>query len=136
MSATSAPATPPNTRSDGPGSAFTAVLNAAVGGAASKMDDQVSRWTDRLNGIASGERSSPAEAAGVAGAKASLQGRNPFWAAVRGLWSAGSPAVRAAVVTALVATILLLVTSPVLLLVFLVSLLVIAAVQRAMRAAR
>jgi hypothetical protein len=140
-------------RPDGPASAFTTVLNAAVGGAAAQLDHQVSRWTEKLNRVASGAGDAVADAAdkglddladgggamqaaGASGLKAKLHGGGAFKAAVRGAWEAGSPAVRAAIVTALVATILLLLASPVLLLVFLLSLLVIAAVHRARRSAR
>ena len=120
MSATTSPPTA--------SAAFTTVLNAAVGGAAARMDEQITRWTDKLNG------GGVQEAAGASALKAKLQGRGAFKAAVKGAWEVGSPAVRAAIVTAVVATILLLLTSPVLMLVFLLSLLVIAAVHRARRA--
>lgn len=115
-------------RPDSAAGAFTSVLNAAVGGAVSKLEERVAGWTDKLNGIASGEAKQSAAAAGI---DASMQGKNPFWAAVKGAWSGGTPVVRAAIVSAIVATILLLLLSPVLLLVFLLSLLVIAAVHRA-----
>jgi hypothetical protein len=142
----SATATSPAAR---PAAAFTTVLNAAVGSAASRLDEQVTRWTRKLNDVASGEVADLADqglddlagsgdalqSAGASGLRAKLNGGSPFRAAVKGLWQAGSPAVRAAVVTAVVATILLLLVSPVLLLVFLLSLLVIAAVQRARRSA-
>jgi hypothetical protein len=140
--------------SDGAASAFTSVLSAAVSGAATRMDGRISRWTDKLNDIASGEASSgqatdladegldhlgegggSLRSAGASGLKARVHGRSPFRAAVKALWKEGSPAVKAAVVTAIVATILLLILSPVLLLVFLLSLLVIAAVTRARRSA-
>ena len=133
--------------------AFTSILSAAVGGAAAKLEQQVVGWTDKLNGIASGDGGSgqlvdladaglddlgegggAKQTAGAAGAKAGLHGKNPFWAAVKGAWRGGTPVVRAAIVSAIVATILLAL-SPVLLLVFLLSLLVIAAVHRA-RAAK
>ena len=138
------------TRPQGPAGAFTTVLNAAVGGAAAGLDEKVTRWTRKLNGIAAGEAAGLADdgldalasgggagrTAGAEGLRAALGGRSVLRAAIRGAWQAGSPAVRAAVVTAVVATILLLLVSPVLLLVFLLSLLVIAAVQRAVRASR
>ena len=56
----SATTTSPTTqaRPDGPAGAFTSVLNAAVSGAATRMDSRISRWTDKLNEIASGEPSS------------------------------------------------------------------------------
>lgn len=136
-------------RTDSAASVFTGVLNAAVGSAANKMEQRVAGWTDKLNGIASGgssgglteladaglddlaEGGGAQQSAGAAGVKASMHGKNPFWAAVKGAWQGGTPVVRAAIVSAIVATILLLVLSPVLLLVFLLSLLVIAAVQKA-----
>jgi hypothetical protein len=111
------------------GGAFTTVLNAAVGSAATSLDRQVTRWTDRLNGIASDPVASGALRAGV-------RGENPVWGAIKGAWQDGSSAVRAAVVTAVVAMIVLLLVSPVLLLAFLLSLLVIAAVHRARAATR
>ncbi len=134
MSTTTAPAHDAHT--DSAAGAFTSVVNAAVGGAAGKLDQQFSAWTDKLNGIASGDGGSAKQSAGAAGAKAHLRGKNPFWAAVKGAWSGGTPVVRAAIVSAIVATILLLVVSPVLLLVFLLSLLVIAAVHRARTATK
>ena len=126
MSATAA--SPTTGAGEGPAAAFTSVLNAAGGSAASRLDEQVSRWTDRLNGVSP---TGTAESAVVSGVDAKLHGRNPFWAAVKATWKEGSATVRAAVVTAVVATILMLLVSPVLLLVFLLSLLVIAAVMRA-----
>ena len=123
-----ATSTGPRVRSDNPAGAFTSILNAAVGGAASRLEQQVVGWTDRLNDTASGGAKQSAAAAGV---DAGLRGKNPFWAAVTGAWRGGTPVVRAAIVSAIVATILLLVLSPVLLLVFLLSLLVIAAVTKA-----
>ena len=123
----------PGVRTDDPAGAFTAILNAAVGGAAATLEKQVVGWTDRLNGIASGGAGQSAAAAGL---DAGLRGRNPFWAAVKGAWRGGTPVVRAAIVAAIVATILLLVLSPALLLVFLLSLLVIAAVHKAREATK
>jgi hypothetical protein len=119
----------PATTSTTAAGAFTTVLNAAVGSAASSLDRQVTRWTDKLNGIAS----DPASAGAV---RAGLRGENPVRGAIKGAWRDGSSAVRAAVVTAVVATIVLLLVSPVLLLAFLLSLLVIAAVHRARAATR
>jgi hypothetical protein len=71
-----------------------------------------------------------AQQAGAEGVKAHVHGKNPAWAVIRGLWHAGTPAVRAAVVTSAVAAVLLLLVSPVLLVVYLLSWLVIAAVCR------
>ena len=116
-----------------PAGAFSSVLNAAVSGAASTMEQQVGRWTDKLNGIADGGAK---QTAGAAGIEAAMHGKSPVWAAVNGAWRGGTPVVRAAIVAAIVATILLLLLSPALLLVFLLSLLVIAAVQKARSTAR
>ena len=133
-----------------PAGAFTSVLNAAVGNAAAKLERQVDGWTDKLNGLASGDGSAGGlagvadegldeladgggakQAAGAKGIKAALHGKNPVWAAVRGAWQGGTPVVKAAIVAAVVSAILLLLLSPVLLIVFLLSLLIIAAVHRA-----
>ena len=132
-----------------PATAFTTVLNAAVGSAAAKLEQKVDVWADRLNGVAAGGDSSGGPAAladkglddlaeggsakkqAVAkGVKAGLHGKNPFWAAIKGAWQGGTPAVRAAIIAAFASTILLLLLSPVLLVVFLLSLLIIAAVHR------
>ena len=150
MSAT-APATARGVRVDhSPASAFTSVLNAAVGGAAANLEQRVGGWADKLNGVASGgdspgglaglaeegldelaEGGGAKQKAGAEGVKAGLHGRNPVWAAIKGAWQGGTSAVRAAIVTAAVSAGLLLLLSPVLLLVFLLSLLIIAAVHRA-----
>ena len=137
-----------------PAGAFTSVLNAAVGSAAAKLERRAVIWTDKLNGITRGDNSSGGlaaladegldalaegggakEKAGAEGIKAGLHGRNPVWAAIKGAWKAGTPAVRAAIISAVVSAILLLLLSPVLLIVFLLSLLITAAVHRA-RAAK
>jgi len=133
------------------GSLFTDALNSTLGGATAKLSSKVDEWTDRLNDVASGtarklyseigEQAAKGleDATGDGGAKeqaitegvaASLRGKNPFWASLKGAWSGGNAFVRAAIVTALVGVVLLLVLSPVLLLVFLLSLLVIAAVAK------
>jgi hypothetical protein len=125
------------------------VLNAVVGAAAAKLQRTTAGVIDKLEGVAGKDKSSDvvggladkgldavaesggaAQAAGAEGIKAGLHGKNPAWAAVRGAWNAGSPAVRAAIVTAAVGAVLLLVISPVLALVYLLSWLVIAAVHR------
>jgi hypothetical protein len=150
-----ATSTAPGIRTDHPAGAFTSVLNAAVGGAAARLEQHVVGVTDKLNGIGSDGDSSgelarladeglddlaegggAKQTAGAAGAKAGMQGKSPFWAAIKGAWRGGTSVVRAAIVAAIVATILLLLLSPVLLLVFLVSLLIIAAVHRARAAKR
>lgn len=138
----------------GPANAFTSVLNAAIGSAAAKLEHKVVVWADKLNGVAGEGGSSGGlptwadegldalaegggvkEKAGAEGVKAGLHGKNPIWAAIKGSWQAGTPVVRAAIIAALASAILLLVLSPVLAVVFLLSLLVVAAVQRA-RAAK
>jgi hypothetical protein len=136
-----------------PATAFTSVLNAAVGVAAGKLEEKVVEWTDKLSGVAGGDASSGLTAladkgldelarsggatqkAGAAGIKARLHGRNPLWAAVQGAWQAGTPVVRASIVAGLASSLLLLLLSPVPLLVFLLSLLIFALVQR-IRAAK
>jgi hypothetical protein len=126
------------------------VLSAAVGSAATKLEQRVDGWADRLNSVAG--RGSPSrgltaladeglddlaegggakQQAGARGVQAGLHGKNPFWAALKGAWQGGTPVVRAAIVAALASTILLLLLSPVLVLVFLLSLLIIVAVHRA-----
>ena len=154
MSAVSASTTGEGRALHSPAGAFASVLSVAVGVAAAKLERKVVRWADKLNGVASGdgasgvvadvadkgldelaESGSAAEAAGAEGIKASLHGQNPIWGAVTGAWQSGTPVVRAAIVTAGVSAILLLLVSPVLFVVFLLSLLIIAAVHRA-RAAK
>lgn len=138
----------------GAAGAFTSVLNAALGTVAAKLERRIAGWTEKLNGVAAGGDSSEglvgladeglddltqgggaAQRAGAEGVKAGLHGANPIWAAIRGAWQSGTPAVKAAIVAAALSAVLLLLVSPVLLLVYLLSLLIIAAVQRA-RAAR
>lgn len=135
-----------------PSGAFTSILNAAVGSAAAKLEENVGSWTDKLHDYAAGQGSSGGLAdqgldaisegggakqkAATEGVKAGVHGRNPFWAAVKGAWQAGTPVVRAAIVAAVVSVILLLLTSPVLLLVFLLALAIIAAVHKARAAKR
>jgi hypothetical protein len=121
-----------------------------VGSAAARLENKVVAWADKLEGVASGRAASDGlnrvadagldrlaegggakQKAGAEGIKASLHGENPFWAAVKGAWQAGTPVVRAAIIAGGVAAILLLLLSPVLLLAFLLSLLIVAAVHRA-----
>ena len=132
-----------------PGSAFTSVLHAAVGTAASALEKRVGGWADKLDGVAAGgdgsgglagladkgidelgDRGGAKKKATAEGAKATLHGKNPLWPAIKGAWEAGTPVVRAAIIAGLASSILLLVLSPVPLLVFLLSLVILAAVQR------
>jgi hypothetical protein len=150
MSATAASTTGRARGEQSPAGAFTSILNAAVGSAAAKLEQQVGGWADKLNGLASGADSSGGlpglvdegldvlgegggakQKAGAEGVKAVLHGENPVWAAVKGAWQGSTPAVKAAIVAAVASVILALLLSPVLLLVFLLSLLIIAAVHRA-----
>jgi hypothetical protein len=135
-----------------PAGAFTSILTAAVGFAAGKLERKVAAMTDKLQGVADPSAASgalgaladegldelaeggAANKAGAEGLKAGLHGKNPVWAAVGGAWQSGTPVVRAAIVTAAASTVLLLILTPVLGVVFLLSLLLIAAVQRARRA--
>jgi hypothetical protein len=114
---------------------------------------KLEEWTDKLQGAGDGDSGGglaaladrgldeladgggAAMGAGVAAVGAVLHGDNPVIAAIKGAWRAGTPAVRAAIITAAVAAVLLLLLSPVLFIIFLLSLLVLAAVQRS-RAAR
>lgn len=149
MTSTGSPTTQDD-RSFTPGGAFASILNAAVGFAAGKLERRVAAWTDKLQGVATGDSSSGdltaladvgldelaedgtvGQKAGAEGVKAGLHGGNPVWAAIRATWQSGTPVVRAAVVAGAVSVILLLLLSPVVLLVFLLSLLIIVIIQRA-----
>ena len=139
------------------GSLFTDVLNDAIGGTAARLSTKVDEWTDRLNDVAAGtaknvsseighqaakgldeiaDDGSAKQQAVAAGVVAGVRGKNPLWAALKGAWSGGSVAVKAAIVAVVLGVVLLLVVSPVLLLVFLLSLLVIAAVMKVRSASR
>ena len=152
MSSTAAATTRGVRAEHSPAGAFTSVLNAAVGSAAAKVEQEVGVWADKLGGVAGDSSSGLAaladegldalaegggakEKAGAEGVKAGLHGKNPIWAALKGAWQAGTPVVRAAIIAALASAILLLLLSPALLVVFLLSLLIIAAVHR-VRAAK
>jgi hypothetical protein len=134
---------------DSPTEAFTSALNAAVGSAAVVLEKKVVGWADRLSDIASGgdprrglktladrglgelaDSGGAKQKASAEWIKATLHGKNPMWPAVKGAWEAGTPVVRAAIIAGFAAAILLLPLSPVPLLVFLLSLLILAAVQR------
>lgn len=106
---------------------------AAVGYAVQKASHQVDDWTRRLDEIAS--PSGATERAVVEGAKASVTGRNPVWAAAKGAWLGASGPVRLAMVVSLV---LLAVQAPVLLLLLILGFLVaglVAAIVAGVRAA-
>lgn len=130
-----------------PDNTISGPLSIIIGTTVEWIEHKVADWTDNLNHVAHVEKSdlrrvssdSLGEAAeggsatrqtGLKGAHASIQGKNPIWAATKGAWAGGCAVVRAAIVASVLATILL-VLSPVL---FLLSLLIIAAIHRAMRA--
>jgi hypothetical protein len=155
MSSTATSATREVRADQSPAGAFASVLNAAVGSAAATLEQKVVAWADKLDGFAGGGDSSGGLAAladegldeladdggakqkaGAEGVKAGLHGKNPVWPAIKGAWQAGTPVVRAAIISAVVAAILLLLLSPVLLVVFLLSLLIIAAIHRVRAAGR
>src|SRR6476659_1908860 len=94
----------------GPAEACTSVLNAVIGSAATKLEQKVAVWSDKLNGVAGGGDSSGGlvaladagldelaegggakEKAGAEGVKAGLHGKNPVWAAVKGARQGGTP---------------------------------------------
>jgi hypothetical protein len=125
-------------------------LNAVVGTVATRLERKAAGWADKLESVAGKDRSGDlvteladegldavaesggvAQRAGAEGVKAHLHGKSPARAVLRGVWQEGSPAVRAAVVTAAVGGVVLLLLSPALLLVYLLAWLVLAAVHRA-----
>jgi hypothetical protein len=118
--------------SSSPGAAFARVVSTAVEYGVAKASRTADGLTRKLTTGA--EEAGAPQRAGLRGAQAALEGKNPVWAAVKGAWSGGTATVRAAIVTALVTLLLLAVLSPVLLLVFLLSLLVVAAVAQVRRA--
>ena len=75
-------------------------------------------------------RVSQTAAGRTGGAAGGSKGSNPVWASIKLGWSSAGPRVKAAIVAGVVAIILMLLLSPVLLLVFLLSWLVIAAVEK------
>ena len=135
--------------SPSPAQAFGMVLDAAVGTVAAKLERKTAGWIDKLSAVAGENHSTDAideltdagldavaesgglaQRAGAEGVKARVHGKSPAWAAIRAVWRAGTPAVRAAIVTSAVAAVVLLLVSPALLVVYLLSWLVIAAVCR------
>ena len=117
-----------------PGQAFGMALDAVVGAVAAKLERKTAGWADKLESVATKNRSSDtvthladagldavadsggvAQRAGAEGAKAHLHGKSPT---------------RAAIATSAIAAVVLLLLSPALLLVYLLSWLVIAAVHR------
>lgn len=106
---------------------FGAFVEVATAKASQKVDD----WTRKLNDVAAPEGAT--SRAAYEGVKASLAGRNPFWAALRGAWTGASAKVKVAEVLALV---LILVLAPVPTLLILLGLLVAAIVAGIRAAAR
>lgn len=120
----------PSRPSASPGEAFTRVVTTTVEYGVARLSRAADGWTRKLTDGGDGAT----RRAGIYGAEAALEGRNPVWAAVKGAWTGSTATVKAAIVAALVALLLLAVLSPVLLLVFLLSLLVVAAVAQVRRA--
>jgi hypothetical protein len=139
-----------DTTSRRPPGPLASALGVAGGIAVAKLERKLLGWADRLNGGEAGDGHSAgagrsvadvaldglaegrgaAARAGVEAVEAGLHGTNPLVAAVKGAWRAGTPVERSLMVTAAVGAVVLLLLSPVLALVFLLSLLVISAVQR------
>lgn len=134
-----------------PDNSLSGLLNNITGMNAAWIEHKFAAWPDDLNHVAHDKKSdlkrissdslgdaadggSATRQPGLKGAHASIQGKNPIWAAVKGAGAGGGAVVQAGIVASVVAIILLLVLSPVLLIVFLLSLLIIAAIHRAMRA--
>ena len=132
-----------------PSQAFGLVLDTAVTVVAAKLERKAAGWIDKLSAVAGSKASERtvleladrgldavaesgglAQRAGAAGAKAHLHGERPTSAALRSVWHAGTPAVKAAILTSAVAAVVLLAVSPVLLVVYLLIWIAIAAVQR------
>ena len=133
-----------------PGAAFRNVMTTALEFAAAKVSQKADNWTESLNDVAGGGALGDASAdlagegldevadgggakqqAGLKGAQAGLQGKNPVWGAIKGAWSGGGAKVKAAIVAAVVALVLLLVLSPVLLIVLLLTVLIVMIVAKA-----
>ena len=138
-----------------PAQAFGIVLDALVGTVAARLERKTAEWIDKLSAVvdknvtpeavtgltdrgldAVGGSGGAAQRGVAEGVKAHVHGRSAARAAIRGVWQAGTPAVRAAVVTSGVAALVLLLLSPALLLVYLLTWLVIAALDRARRTRR
>ncbi len=107
------------------------LYEAAVGYSATRASQAVDRLTRRLEAVA--QPHGAADRAALEGAKATVLGGNPVWAAVKGAWKGADGKVKAAVVTLLL---LILLVSPVLLVLLLLGLLVGAAVAGVRAAAR
>jgi hypothetical protein len=121
-----------------PAEAFSRVTSAAVEYVTHRLSDTVGNLTDKAANAAADEMpgGSAMRQAEVAGVTAAVQGKNPVWAAVKSAWSGAGAQVKAAIVAGVVAIVLLLLLSPVLLLAFLLSLLVIAAIEKVRSARR
>jgi hypothetical protein len=115
----------------GPATALRDLSEAFVEYATAKVSQKADDWTHKLNAVAAPDGAT--NRAAYEGVKASLAGKNPFWAALRGAWSGASAKVKAAEVLALV---LVLVVAPVPTLLILLGLLVAAIVAGVRSAAR
>jgi hypothetical protein len=110
-------------------SALGDLLEAALRYATAKASRMVEGWADHLSDFVASR--GPATQAVFEGLKATLRGKNPVWAAIKGVWSGISTPLKVAVVLILI---LMLLLAPVVLLVLLLGLLV-AAVIAGIRAA-
>jgi hypothetical protein len=118
------------------GSSLRGMATATVGYLGSKVSHTVERWIRRLDDVSLGAVSEPVEVmehAGVEGVSASLQGKNPVWAAIKGGWSATSVTFKVVSVLVLVLVLLL---APVLLVLLLLGLLVAGVIAGVRAAAR
>lgn len=117
----------PDARCDGTvanlGPCLRRLYEASVCYSATRASQAVDRLTRRLEAVA--QPHGAADRAALEGAKATILGGNPVWAAVKGAWKGADVKVKAAVVTLLLLT---LVVSPVLLVLLLLGLLVAGAV--------
>ena len=112
-----------------PSSALRDVLEATLHKVTSKASQKTEDWSRDLESVATSGGAT--RQAGLRGAKAELQGKNPVWGAVKGAWAGASVKLRLAAVLLLV---LLLLLAPVPTLLLLLGLLV-AALVKAIRAA-
>ncbi len=110
-------------------SAVRDVLEASLQKMTAKASQKTEDWSRDLEAVAASGGAT--RQAGLRGAKAGLQGKNPVWAAIKGAWAGASVKLRLAAVLLLV---LLLLLAPVPTLLLLLGLLI-AALVKAIRAA-
>jgi hypothetical protein len=103
--------------------ALSDLREAALRYAAAKASRKLQDWANDLNDFVASRR--PTTRAVIGGLMATLWGKNPVWAAIKGAWSGASPQLKLAVMLILLVTLLL---APVVLLVLVLGLLVAALV--------